>query len=134
MTTLRPVRVLLMGVLVAGVVLAGCQTTAPVPEERPAAEDAMPARAFFVQTGMAYHQSDAERMRREVVAWWDALRTPPAPLQRYRSAPVRVVWQSPYYRVRIGPVATREEASTVRAVVQDRFDTASITRGPRDAP
>ena len=94
----------------------------------------MPARAFFVQVGMSYHRTDAERTRAEAVAWWRALDTPPAPLQRYRQPPVHVVWHTPYYRVRIGPIATRSEANVVRASLRDRFDGAFIARGSSQQP
>jgi hypothetical protein len=99
-----------------------------------ASEPEMPARAFFVQVGMNSHRADAESTRTEAVAWWNALDTPPEPLQRYREPPVHVVWRTPYYRVRIGPVATRSEAGVVRASLRDRFDGAFIARGSSEQP
>lgn len=120
--------------LVISTVFAGCQATAPLRGPAEASEPEMPARAFFVQVGMNYHRDDAESTRTEAVAWWNALDTPPEPLQRYREPPVHVVWRTPYYRVRIGPVATRSEADVVRASLRDRFDDAFIARGSSEQP
>ncbi|PEN06581.1 hypothetical protein CRI93_09895 [Longimonas halophila] len=120
--------------LVISIVFAGCRATAPLRGTPEASEPEMPARAFFVQVGMNYHRADAESTRAEAVAWWSALDTPPEPLQRYREPPVHVVWRSPYYRVRIGPVATRSEADVVRASLRERFDDAFIARGSSEQP
>ena len=115
--------------------LTGCQSVAPFSEsDEPSTEEApradeMPARPFYVQVGSAESRADAEQTWQQVVAWWEATDAPPEPLRRYAEAPVRVVWQAPLYRVRVGPMASRDEANAVRDVLRSRFESAFIARG-----
>lgn len=111
--------------------MLGCSTTEPVADEQPAeeVEEAMPARPFFVQVASAEQRADAEAVWQQVVTWWNQTDAPPDPLRRYGDAPVHIVWQTPLYRVRVGPVATREEANAVLSMLADQFDGAFIARG-----
>lgn len=122
---------MIVGCILLGTILAGCQSTAPTRDDTESPAE-MPARAFFVQVGMSDTRSEAESTWQEVASWWEQLETPPEPLRRYDDPPVRVVWQTPYYRVRVGPVATHDEADTVRNVLSRRFEQAFIARGAPD--
>lgn len=119
------------GIVLLAIGLAGCQSTAPTTNSAGDAtvEEEMPARAFFVQVGMADTRAAAESTWQAVAAWWNALDTPPAPLRRYEDPPARVVWKAPMYRVRVGPLASRSEAEVVQAALRDRFSDAFIARG-----
>ncbi|MFO8232711.1 MAG: SPOR domain-containing protein [Longimonas sp.] len=117
--------------VVAALGLMGCQSVGLTSEETDDTEaaPAMPERAFFVQVGMADARSDAEAVWQEAAAWWEEVDTRPEPLHRYDDPPVRVVWQTPYYRVRVGPMATRDDAKAVQEALKHRFDDAFIARG-----
>ena len=120
-----------VGCILLGAILAGCQSAEPIRDDTEVAAE-MPARAFFVQVGMSDTRSEAESTWQEAASWWEQLGTPPEPLRRYDDPPVRVVWQTPYYRVRVGPVATRDEADAVRDALSRRFEQAFIARGAPD--
>lgn len=122
---------MVVGCVLLATVLAGCQSVEPTRDDTEAPAE-MPERAFFVQVGMSDTRSEAETMWQQAASWWEQLETPPEPLRRYNDPPVRVVWQTPYYRVRVGPVATRNEADMVRDVLSRRFEQAFIARGAPD--
>jgi len=122
------VRGLALGIAL-GLTLVGCQATEPASEGPSDVDEAMPERAFFVQVGMSDTRTEAESVWQEAATWWENLETPPDPLRRYDDPPVRVVWQTPYYRVRVGPVASREAAEAVRTALSSQFNGAFIARG-----
>lgn len=94
-------------------------------ERRPPAN-----RTYHVQVRTVESKSDADRAVSEVIDWYESLsaaRRPPM-LRDRDQVPVDVRWKPPFYRVRLGPFETEEEARSVLGVIRDSFPDAFIAR------
>lgn len=109
--------------LTLGSLVAGCaapEATRDEPEEQ---------RPYRIQVHMTSDKQEADRRLAQVRSWWDELPDGerPAPLVESGLQP-DIVWQQPYYRVRIGQFATREAAADALSVVKAQFSEAFIAR------
>ena len=106
------------------IIAASCSGpgTASQPAEREA-----PRQTYRIQVYMTADQSEAEQVAEQVQAWWQQLPAEdrPAALAASGLAP-DVVWQQPYYRVRIGRFANRSEATPALESVRTQFDDAFL--------
>lgn len=113
--------------------LAACKTTDPT-APRPSPEQEPPrgpvtrtVDGFRIQIGMWTERTDADAAVVEAVDWFRDLAAGNRP--RYMSdgngdLDVEVAWRAPYYRVRIGRFATRQEANQALSAVSRRFPEA----------
>lgn len=89
-------------------------TTEPVPTQ---------VEGYRVQVFSTASRDAAERVRSDALAWWAEARSEPgAPA----ALEANVGYQQPYYRVRLGAFATREEADQALALVRRRFPDAYV--------
>ena len=111
-------------VLVLGSLAAGCAAPGTMPEEEPVEQ-----RPYRIQVHMTPNKEEAERRLDQVRSWWSDLpeEARPAPLAASGLHP-DIVWQQPYYRVRIGQFATRQDAQEALAAVREQFSDAFIAR------
>jgi len=85
-----------------------------------------PRQVYRIQVHMTPEQDEAEQVAEQVRTWWQALPTGerPAALADVGLRP-EVMWEQPYYRVRIGRFPSRSNAepalSAVRAAFGDAF-------------
>jgi len=87
-------------------------------------------RTYHVQVRTVESKSDADRAVSEVMDWYESLsaaRRPPI-LSDKEQVPVDVRWKPPFYRVRLGPFETEEEARSVLGIIQESFPKAFIAR------
>jgi len=87
-------------------------------------------RSYHVQVRTVESKSDADRAVSEVMDWYASLsaaRRPPI-LSDKEQVPVDVRWKPPFYRVRLGPFETEEEARSVLGIIQESFPKAFIAR------
>ena len=83
---------------------------------------------FRVQVFSAQDQEAAQDVREKVRRWWDQVKED-APDSAFRTPPPIVVeYSQPYYRVRIGAFAGRDEAEEALAFVQEEYSGAFIAR------
>jgi len=83
---------------------------------------------FRVQVFSAQDQEAAQDVREKVRRWWEQVKDE-APNSVFRSSPPIVVeYSQPYYRVRIGAFAERDEAEEALAFVQEEYSGAFIAR------
>lgn len=108
--------------LALGAVAASCSgpsATTPEPER--------PQQTYRIQVHTTPDQAEAEQVAEQVRTWWQQLPEDgrPAPLTATGLDP-EVVWQQPYYRVRIGRFASRAEAAPALDAVRARFGNAFL--------
>lgn len=135
----RPFRALglLMGVCASGVLFSSCSGPAPTSPTRSAQEDAAP-RLFLVQLRLTDDKSQAARTLGRAERWWH--NRPPTdrpPLVQAASSarrPVTIAWSAPFYRVRLGPFATRTQARAVLNAARSAFPEAFIAPDRMEAP
>ena len=78
---------------------------------------------YRVQIFNTASRDAAERIRSEASAWWrDARPASGAP----RDMDLVIAYQQPYYRVRMGAFATREEADRALALVRQQYPDAFL--------
>jgi hypothetical protein len=82
---------------------------------------------FRVQVYSAQDKQSAEEFREEVRQWWAGAKTDAPDLFR-EPLPIVVEYGQPYYRVRIGAFASREEAAEALSYVQKEFADAFVAR------
>ncbi|MFB6273321.1 MAG: SPOR domain-containing protein [Salinibacter sp.] len=84
---------------------------------------------FRVQVFSARDQQAAQEFRTKVRRWWGK-RKDEAPKSVFgKDPPIVIKYSQPYYRVRIGAFAKREEAEEALAFVSKTYETAFIARG-----
>lgn len=107
--------------------LSGLLASCTAPET--AREEPAEQRPYRIQVHMTSDKGEADRVLTRVRSWWEELpeEARPAPLEDSGLQP-DIVWQQPYYRVRIGQFATREAAEEALAAVKEAFDGAFIAR------
>lgn len=86
-------------------------------------------RPYRIQVDMTPDKGEAERLLSQIHTWWEDLPAAerPAPLVDTGLQP-DIVWQQPYYRVRIGQFATRDAAEEALTTVKAQFSSAFIAR------
>lgn len=90
----------------------------PAPEPTPQLVE-----GYRVQIFNTANRDAAERLRGEASDWWRTLSDADRGAQ---PTDVIVSYQQPYYRVRLGAYATREEADRALAVVRQRYEDAFL--------
>lgn len=84
-------------------------------------------QGYRIQVFSSAEKSAADDVRDEVATWWRIAREDPGALDALpRDLPLEVVFNSPYYRVRVGAFEYRAEAETALPVLQRRFPEAFI--------
>ena len=84
---------------------------------------------YHVQLNQTKEKEAANQDLSRAIAWWDdrASASLPTPLTgREYDRPVHVTWQAPFYRVRIGPFASRSAAKDVLTTARSTFPKAFI--------
>lgn len=107
-------------VMAGRVVVPGGAAPAPAP---PPPDGAREVDGYRVQVFSSNNRGSAERVRAQALAWWQGARSragAPASLE------ARVVYLQPYYRVRLGAFATREQADAALRLVRDEFPEAFL--------
>ncbi|NBB99725.1 MAG: hypothetical protein GVY15_02545 [Bacteroidetes bacterium] len=112
-----------MACLVA-LLTSGCQTAGPLSGEAP---------AYRVQVHLTDDRAAAETVREQAASWWAALRPDERPPGAANDLSAVVVWQQPYYRVRLGAFRSRDAAADVLPTIRAQFPEAFIVRAQRDA-
>ena len=101
----------------------------------PEEEDGEPEVYYRVQVHMTTDRSNAETVRSQVEAWWDDLPAEERPSSvAHEDLSAVVVWQQPYYRVRLGQFASREEAQELLPTARDEFSDALVARERNTTP
>ena len=78
---------------------------------------------YRIQVFNTSSRDAAERIRDEAAAWWQGARSASgAP----RDMALQIAYQQPYYRVRMGAFASREEADRALTLVRQRFPDAFL--------
>lgn len=119
-----------IGGLVLGLLL-GLSCSGPAPERSGPAADDEPKRLYHVQLEMTEDKATADQVLGKALSWWEdrASSLDPQPVnltEDTTDSPVRVVWQPPLYRVRLGPFASRSEAEAVLDAAHPTFPDAFI--------
>jgi hypothetical protein len=107
------------GVMAGRVRVPDGSGVAPPPQE-PTAQQ---VEGFRVQIFSSASRDAAERVRGEAVTWWEGAQSAPgAP----RTMEAVVAYLQPYYRVRMGAFASRQEAEAALALVRQRYAEAFL--------
>lgn len=116
-----------IGILLCGGLILGCSGPQVGDEEE---EREPPDRVYHVQLDMSEEKAQAVRVRSRAEQWWE---NQPAsarpPFVRGASSSDRAVsieWRAPFYRVRLGPFAQREQADSVLAAARPTFPDAFV--------
>ena len=105
--------------IMAGRVNVPGDAGAPTPQE----PQEQQVEGYRVQIFSSASRDAAESVRTEAVAWWErAQSSAGAP----REMQVLVAYLQPYYRVRMGAFATREEAEGALALVRQQYPEAFL--------
>lgn len=104
---------------------SGCQTIESLGEED--------APAYRVQVHLTDDRAEAETVREQAASWWAALHPDERPPGAADDLTAVVVWQQPYYRVRLGAFGSRDAAADVLPTIRAQFPEAFIVRARRDA-
>jgi hypothetical protein len=85
-------------------------------------------RAFRVQLRLAEAKSAADAAVGTAVAWFDDLprEERPSALVGAQRLPVETAWRPPYYRVYVGPFASRRRAREVLEGIREAFPDAFL--------
>jgi len=113
--------------LVAGSLLFGGGCTGPAPDQ--GASEESPVRVYHVQLNQTKEKDAANRNLARAISWWDdqSSASMPTPLTADENdRPVHVHWQAPFYRVRLGPFASRSAAKEVLTNARSAFPKAFI--------
>ncbi len=83
---------------------------------------------FRIQVFTSAEKSEAEQALVDALQWLGDVPRAQRPVGMDAES-VDIHWQQPYYRVRLGTFANREEAETALALVKPEFDKAFILPG-----
>lgn len=83
---------------------------------------------FQIQVYSSVERAAAEEMRQEVQTWWEEERDEEAAALFPEGMPINIEFGQPYYRVRIGAFAEREQALEALSFVRNTFADAFIAR------
>lgn len=97
---------------------------------QPKTDSTSAVRVYRVQLQMTEDKKEATRLRRRAQQWWEnqppSERPPLAKNAPTQGSPVVIDWKPPFYRVRIGPFATRRRADSVLKAARPTFPEAFI--------
>ena len=108
-------------VMVGRVVVPG-GGAAPAPAPAPSGEP-REVDGYRVQVFSSNSRGSAERVRAQALAWWQGAKSRAGAPEALEA---RVVYLQPYYRVRLGAFATREDADAMLRLVRDEFPEAFL--------
>ncbi len=83
-------------------------------------------QGFRIQILTTPEKQTADFQVEEALGWLGDLSRRPTGLESAEEAPVYLAWKQPYYRVRLGNFATRDEAQQALYLVGERFPEAFI--------
>lgn len=83
---------------------------------------------FQIQVYSSIDRSQAEEVRQDVQEWWEEEREGEANELFPEGMPINIEFGQPYYRVRIGAFAEREQAAEALEFVRKTFDDAFLAR------
>lgn len=83
---------------------------------------------FQIQVYSSIDRSKAEEVRQEVQEWWEEEREGDAVELFPEGMPINIEFGQPYYRVRIGAFAEREQAAEALEFVRGTFEDAFLAR------
>jgi len=84
---------------------------------------------FRVQVFSAQDQTAAQEFRESVRQWWEEARADAPDGLFQEDPPLVIIYSQPYYRVRFGAFADRDEAEEALAFVQSQYPGAFVARG-----
>jgi hypothetical protein len=83
---------------------------------------------YRVQVYSAQDQEASQEFREKVRQWWTKVQDEATPDLFREDPPIVIEYSQPYYRVRIGAFADREEATEALKFVRERFSGAFVAR------
>lgn len=95
-------------------------------EEEAAAPVERTIQGYQVQIYTTSNKGEADRVVEQALAWWRDVPDANRPDGMGAEIDVDVVWQQPYYRVRLGRFAGRNRAAAVLDLARQRFRDAFI--------
>lgn len=105
-----------------GLLMSACTSTAPTRTPEPPRE-----RVYRLQVHMTAEKESANAYVQRVRTWWDELPQADRPAGLGPDEPaVEIVWQQPYYRVRLGRFDSRSAAEDALEVVGQAFPRAFV--------
>jgi hypothetical protein len=108
-----------MGLLVSALLFAACSGPASAPDPAPSAN-----RVYHVQLQLTEHKNRAVDVLGQGLQWWKqypASARPPLARSESSAKAIAIAWKAPFYRVRLGPFATEQQAKTVLDAFPDAF-------------
>lgn len=113
--------------LLAAAFLGGCTGASPSADRStPDAE----TRVYHVQLQLTEDKDHAEAILSRGLRWWtnqpSSSRPPIAPDTPSSDTAVSIEWKAPFYRVRVGPFATEQQAQLVLEKARSAFPDAFI--------
>ena len=130
----HPLRVV-TAILLGAVFLGGCSGPAPSADSSGTEPG---SREYYVQLQLTEDKDRAEAILSQGLRWWNQqpASSRPSLIEDARSSDtaVSIKWQAPFYRVRIGPFATEQQAETVLKEARSTFPDAFVAPERADAP
>ena len=121
--------------LLGAVFLGGCSGPAPSADSSGTEPG---SRRYYVQLQLTEDKDRAEAILSQGLRWWNQqpASSRPSLVENARSSDtaVSIKWQAPFYRVRIGPFATEQQAETVLKEARPTFPDAFVAPERADAP
>ncbi len=118
---------LVTGMLLGAALIGACSGPGSVPDTT---ESETPARVYHVQLQLTEDKDRAAAILDRGLQWWNQQPPPQRPpLVRGAEAsdsPVTIMWRAPFYRVRIGPFATEQQAEQVLETARSAFPDAFV--------
>lgn len=126
---------LAVGILLGGGLLAACSGSESVSRtETTGADD---ARVYHVRLDLTEDKDRAAQILGQAVQWWkkqpSSARPPLAREDASSRSAASIRWKAPFYRVQLGPFATRPQAEAVLQAAQSRFPDAFVAPERIDA-
>ncbi len=95
------------------------------PAGRPEAPTTRTVQGFRIQILTTSEKGDATQEAEKAATWWKSL--PASEKQKnVNASPVDINWRAPYYRVRMGNFATRNEAQRALSLLARQYPDALI--------
>jgi cell division septation protein DedD len=124
-----------MGMLLGATLLGACSAPEPSPDPESAESG---ARVYHVQLQFTEDKDQAESIMSRGLRWWQnqpaSSRPPLVQAAPSSDAAVSIKWRTPFYRVRIGPFATEQQAETVLRKAQSTFPDAFVAPSRSQSP
>lgn len=121
-----PLRIV-TGMLLGAMLIGACSGPGSVSDKT---ESEPPSRVYHVQLQLTEDKDRAAAILNRGLQWWNqqpASQRPPLVRGAQSSdSPVSIVWKAPFYRVRIGPFATEEQAERVLETARSAFPDAFV--------